>query len=231
MGTSMCILIPHHLIPYSSLIFWSLSISINTMTFLPIFKVIFLIFWFILEDAIFSLYWPLIWFRAPFPLLLPCKFHLNIVGPSHKLSSTKNLQSIIIETFNNSELIRYSNTNATGLAQQYDSFLHTLTNIHALLATKNLSPKPSNPWMTPAILASKQHIENVWRQNATALNRSILTRQKILCNRQMSKAKLAHYSKLLLSTLTIMGHYGRNSTKSCTIALKCTFLIIPLLLL
>ena len=100
----------------------------------------------------------------------------------------QNLQSINIEAFNNSELIRYSKTNATGLAQQYDSFLHTLTNLHALLVTKNLSPKPSNPWMTPAILDSKQHIESVWRQNATTLNRSILTRQKILCNRQMSKA-------------------------------------------
>ena len=54
--------------------------------------------------------------------------------------------------------------------------------------------------MTPAILVSKQHrryLERIWRRNPTALNRSRLTRQTHLCYIQMSKAKLAHYSKII----------------------------------
>ena len=150
----------------------------------------------------------------------------------------RKLQSIKVEAFKadikNSELIRHPKTNATGLAQQYDSVLHTLINLHAPLVTKKISPKPPNPWMTPDILASERHrryLERVWHRNPTALNRSRLTRQTHLCNRQMSKAKSAHYSKLLLSTLAIISHYGRHLTKSYTVALNCTFLIIPLLLL
>ena len=64
---------------------------------------------------------------------------------------------------------------------------------------KNISLKPPNPWMTLAILASKRHrryLERVWCRNPTAVNRSRLTRQTHLCNRQMSKAKSAHYSKI-----------------------------------
>ena len=52
--------------------------------------------------------------------------------------------------------------------------------------------------MTSAILASKRqhrYLERVWRRNPTALNRSRLTRQTHLCNRQMSKSTSAHYSK------------------------------------
>ena len=100
---------------------------------------------------------------------------------------------------NNSELIRYSKTNATELAQQYDSVLHALINLYAPLVTKKTSLKPPNPWMTPAILASKRHrryLERVRRRNPTTLNRSILTRQINLCNKQMSKAKSDQYSKI-----------------------------------
>ena len=122
-------------------------------------------------------------------------------------SKYRKLQSISIEAFKddiiNSELIRYPKTNATELAQQYDQYdsvLPTLINLHARLVTKKISLKPPNPWTAPAILASKQHQwyrERVWRRNPTALNRSRLTRQTHLCNRQMSKAKSAHYSKLI----------------------------------
>ena len=89
--------------------------------------------------------------------------------------------------------------------------------------------KPPNPWMTPAILASKRYLrylERVWRRNPTALERSRLTRQTHLCNRQVSKAKLAHYSKIIAEH---SGNYGRHLTKSYTVALKYTFLIILLL--
>ena len=100
----------------------------------------------------------------------------------------------------NSDLIRYPTTNATELGLQYDSVLHTLINLHAPLVTKKISIKPPNPWMTPAILASKRYrrcLEHVWRNNPTALIRSRLTRQTHLCNRQMSKAKSVHYPKII----------------------------------
>ena len=183
-GSSIFILIPHHRMLDSYLVFWSLSISINTLTFLPTFS-------------------------HSFDLLI-CSSGCNvlsvrksglIVGPSHKLSSTKSYnQSASNADLINSELIRYPNTNATELAQHYDSVLHTLINLHAPLVINDISLKPPNPWMTPAILASKQHsryLECVWRRNPTALNRSRLTRQTHLCNRQMSKAKSTHYSKFI----------------------------------
>ena len=116
----------------------------------------------------------------------------------------RKLQSINVEAFKadiqNSDLIRYPKTNATELALQYDSVLHTLINLHAPLVTKKISIKPPNPWMTPASLASKRYrtyLECVWHRNPTALNRSRLTRQTHLCHKQMSKAKSAHYSKII----------------------------------
>ena len=60
--------------------------------------------------------------------------------------------------------------------------------------------KPPNPWMTPAILASKRYcryLECVWCRSPTTLGRSRLTRQLHLSNRQMSKAKTALYSKII----------------------------------
>ena len=68
---------------------WTLSTSTNTLTFLPTFTVILLTLCFALRDTTFSLFWPLTWFRTIFLLLLTCKFHPFIVGPPHKLSSTK----------------------------------------------------------------------------------------------------------------------------------------------
>ena len=79
-----------------------------------------------------------------------------------------------IADIQNSDLIIYPKTNATELALQYDSVLYTLINLHAPLATKKISMKPPNPWMTPAILASKRYrryLERVWRSNPTAQNR------------------------------------------------------------
>ena len=73
----------------------------------------------------------------------------------------------------NSDVIRYLKTNATELALQNDSVLHTLINLHAPLVTKKISIKPPKPWMTPAILASKRYrtyLERVWCRNPTALN-------------------------------------------------------------
>ena len=117
----------------------------------------------------------------------------------------RKLQSINMEAFKAdipiSDLIRYPETNATELARHYDSVLHTLINLYAPLVTKKISIKPPNPWMTPAILASKRYrryLERVWHRNPTTLNRSRLTRQTHLCNREMSKAKSAHYSNIVI---------------------------------
>ena len=49
-------------------------------------------------------------------------------------------------------------------------------------------------------------MERVWCRNPTALNRSRLSRQTHLCNRQMSKAKSAHYSKIIAE------HSGDNGS-------------------
>ena len=108
----------------------------------------------------------------------------------------------------NSDLIRYPKTNATELAQQYDSVLYSLIKLLAPLVTKMISIKPPSPWMTPSILASKRYcryLERIWRSNPAALNRSRLTRQTHLYNRQVSKAKSAYYSKIIAEH---SGDYG-----------------------
>ena len=95
---------------------------------------------------------------------------------SHTVPKTityRKLKVINMEAFKadikNSNLIKNPKSNASELAQQYDSVLSTL------ISTIKISPKPPNPWMTPAILASKRHrryLERVWRGYPTALNRS-----------------------------------------------------------
>ena len=118
---------------------------------------------------------------------------------SHTVPQTityRKLKLINMEAFKadikNSDLIKNPKSNATELAQQYDNVLSTLIDFHAPLATKKIYPKPPNPWMTPAILASKRHsryLERVWHRYPTALNRSRLSKQIHLCNRQMSKIR------------------------------------------
>ena len=54
--------------------------------------------------------------------------------------------------------------------------------------------------MVPDILASKRHrryLEHIWHRKPTALSRSRLYAQTHPCNRQMSKAKSAYYSKII----------------------------------
>ena len=68
------------------------------------------------------------------------------------------LKAINIEAFKaditNSELISNPKTNATDLAQQYNSVLSTLIDLHTSLVTKRIFPKPSSPWINPDIMAS-----------------------------------------------------------------------------
>ena len=67
---------------------------------------------------------------------------------SHTVPQTisyRKLKAINIEDFraniNGSDLIKNPKSNATELAQLYDSVLGTLIDIHAPLVTKNISPK------------------------------------------------------------------------------------------
>ena len=67
---------------------------------------------------------------------------------SHTVPQTityRKLKAINMEAFkadiNNSDLIKNPKSNATELAQQYDSVLSTLIDFHAPLATKKISPK------------------------------------------------------------------------------------------
>ena len=66
---------------------------------------------------------------------------------SHTVPQTityRKRKAINMEAFkaniNNSDLIKNPISNATELAQQYDSVLSTLINFHAPLATKKISP-------------------------------------------------------------------------------------------
>ena len=60
----------------------------------------------------------------------------------------RKLKTINIEAFKTnitySELISNPKTIATDMAQQYDSVLSTLIDLHAPLVTKMISPKPPN---------------------------------------------------------------------------------------
>ena len=194
------------------LVFWTLSTSTNTLIFLPTFIVIVSTLWFAppgcnvlsvsASDLISDHFSVVANWQIP-------SIHSRTIPQTIKY---RQLQSINVEAFNadiqNSDLIRYSKTNATELPLQYNSVLHTLINLHAPLVTKKISIKPPNPWMIPAILASKRYrryLERIRRSNPTALNRSRLTRQTHLCNRQVWKAKSAHYSKIIAEH---SGYYG-----------------------
>ena len=89
---------------------------------------------------------------------------------------------------------------ANELAQHYDKVVSTLIELHSLMVTKKISPKPPIPWITWDILAFEKHHrypECIWCRKLTAWNRSRLTRQTHLRNRQMSKATSAHYSEII----------------------------------
>ena len=75
--------------------------------------------------------------------------------------NNRKLQAISNEAFKAnikySELMRHPKTNASGLTQQYDKCPPHSHRSSSPLGTRKISPKPPNPWMTPAILASKRH--------------------------------------------------------------------------
>ena len=85
-------------------------------------------------------------------LKIPAKRNRTVPQPItyHKL------QAINFGTFKadieNSELIKYPKTDASELAQLYDSVLSTIIDFHAFLVTKNISPNPPNLLMTLDIL-------------------------------------------------------------------------------
>ena len=174
-------------------------------TFLPIFTVTLFTSWFSLNGVTFHPYHRLMPFLITFLLLLIWKYLQTIVTlyrkPLHTLSWRPSIWKPLrlistipawLRTLSPTPLNCLNNTTVS-LARPLIFTPHTL-------ATKNISPKPPNPSMTPAILASKRHrryLERVWRGYPTALNRSRLSKQIYLCNRQMSKSTSAHYSKII----------------------------------
>ena len=70
----------------------------------------------------------------------------------------------------------------------------------------------------------RRYLERVWCRNPTALNRSRLTRQIHLCNRQMSKAKSAHYSKIIAEH---SGDYGSLRKAFNKILGRCPKIHLP----
>ena len=137
-------------------------------------------------------------------------FSLEVpVQNERKTIKYRNIKSIDLEAFQNdilqSALISNPSSNAPGLASQFNSILGSILDSHAPIITKQISPKPPNPWMTPEILAAKnqrRYLERVWRRNSTQLNRSRFTRQTHLCNRMMSKAKSTYYDGIIRENST-----------------------------
>ena len=138
---------------------------------------------------------------------------------SHTVPQTttyRQLKAIHIEAskadIKNSHLSRYPEFNATVLSEQYDSVLSTLIDPHAPLVTNKTSLKPSNPWMTPAILACKRHgryLGCVRRRYLTALYRSILLSRYTSASDRYQRQNQLTIPKLLL-TLAIIGLYGKH---------------------
>ncbi len=138
--------------------------------------------------------------------------HFTVIGDfdipvptqnEQKTIAYRKLKSIDIDAFKNdilnSSLIKEPCTNIIDLAAQFNDTLSSILDKHAPLINKRVTPKPSNPWMTPEILSAKNHrryLERAWRRNRTALNRSRFTRQTHLCNRLMSKAKSAYFTSI-----------------------------------
>ena len=79
------------------------------------------------------------------------------IDHSHTVSQTSTYRKLKATDMEAFIKIRNPKSNATELAQQYDSILSTLIGFNAPLAIKEISHKPHNPWMTPAILASRRH--------------------------------------------------------------------------
>lgn len=123
---------------------------------------------------------------------------------SFKTITYRNIKSINLEAFQedirNSDLITKPSTDATDLAEQYNTVLGSLIDKHAPIRSKRVTSKPPNPWMTPDILEAKRHrryLERIWRKSRTPLNRSRLTKQTHKCTKMMTKAKSLYYSNII----------------------------------
>ena len=150
--------------------------------------------------------WPATWenYADHFTVLADLDIDILPQRTEKKTIKYRNIKAINIDSFKDdihgSELLQNPRGGATELANQYDTVLRSLLDHHAPLLTKTISPKPPNPWMTPEIQTVKRqrrYLKRVWRRNPTPLNRTRLARQTHLCNRMMSKAKVAHYSELI----------------------------------
>ena len=73
-------------------------------------------------------------------------------------------------------------------------------NTHAPLKTKSVSPKPPNPWITPAIQAAKRtrrYLERVWRKSRFPSDISKYAKQAHLSNSMMERARRKHIANYI----------------------------------
>ena len=69
-----------------------------------------------------------------------------------------------------------------------------------VLLLVTVSPKPPNPWITPAIQEAKRtrrYLERFWRKSRFPSDRSKYVKQAHLCNRMMERARREHIANYI----------------------------------
>ena len=138
--------------------------------------------------------------------------HLTVISEidisKHKLPKTttsfRKISKIDLDAFRSdilkSNLIQKPETDLSALCNQHDAVLLSILDQHAPIHTKSTSSKPPTPWMTPAILDSRnlrKRLEGTWRKTRSKLDRGRYNSQLHLCNRLMAKAKATHFSEII----------------------------------
>ena len=106
-----------------------------------------------------------------------------------------------------------------GNTSKTDNCAHTTV----LVYNKSLSPSV-NDFSELASKRYRRYLERIWCRNPTAINRSRLTTQTHLCNRQMSKAISAHYSKIIAE---LFGDHGSLWKAFNKILRRCPKIHLP----
>ena len=191
-----------------------------------------LILWFSPKSVMFSLFQHLIWFLTTFLFLLTWKSQQTMAELYPQTITYGKLKAINIEAFKavieNSELIKYPKPDATQLPQQYGSVLDTLIDFHAPLVTEKISPSlKTYGWLQTSLLLID--IVDIWSASGVdiqlhSIGHDLLGRHTFAIDRCQRQNHLT-----TLKLLVFIDHYGRLLTKSYTVALKFTFLVIPLL--
>ena len=141
------------------------------------------------------------------------KIHLTVIAELqsdlHRQSAKKHItyrriNQIDINNFKTdiveSQLITNPKLSADSLYKQFHDTLSSILNTHAPLKTKSVSPKPPNPWITPAIQAAKRtrrYLQRGWRKSSFLSDRSKYVKQAHLCNIMMERARREHIANYI----------------------------------